>query len=159
VVIGALVTTIEAISQHKPMTQKLTTTVFATRREGTHGTFETIEHMSFPTQMNFKARTAIVPTDFATDVPLHIFHLIHKSPFQIMIGSFTDMCREGKSEDRVSDFPSSSPLGFSAFCSLCFLDILTTRPLLRGGWLGSFGYVSARLRLKYITLSMYRFFA
>jgi len=66
------------------MTCELTITVTTVRRQGAHGTFETIKDMFFATQSDFKALTLVIPTNFTTYISLDAFDSTHKSPLYLL---------------------------------------------------------------------------
>jgi CTP:molybdopterin cytidylyltransferase MocA len=80
VIIGTLVTAVDGISHHDPMSDKLETAVAATRRQGAHGAFKAIEDMPFTTQADLKALSIVIPTHFTTDASLLSSNGTHKYP-------------------------------------------------------------------------------
>jgi len=77
VIIGTLVAAIDRISQHNAVTGQLAATVTTVWRQRTDCTFETIKHMFFTAQTDFKALSLVVPTDLTTDISLHAFDSTH----------------------------------------------------------------------------------
>ena len=62
------------------MTDELTTAKATVQRKGAHSTFKTVKDMSFSTQVDFKALTMIVPTDFTSHILSYTFISTHISP-------------------------------------------------------------------------------
>jgi hypothetical protein len=145
IIVGTLVATVDGISQYDPMSGELASAMTTARRQGTHGTLKAIKDMPVPAQTDFKALAIVIPTDFASGIPLYFSNSTHKCPRYLIPNKSEPEGKFSSGSPWVKLFTSSSPR---------LLDILTARLLLGVRWLGTLRYISTRLCLEKVAALM-----